>query len=110
MLSPWQLKKRLLMTAVWIVAAYGLALAAVYPIIARLEENAPPDRSVRPPDLNAADLLSFIVPTSYGRFGGSELASMSKRFPALPQNDTAYMGVLMIVIAVWFLGSVTTFD
>jgi hypothetical protein len=80
-----------------------LALAAVYPIIARLQENAPPDRSVRPPDLNAADLLGFVVPTAYGRFGGSELASISERFPALPQNNTAYVGVLMIAIAIWFL-------
>jgi hypothetical protein len=103
MLSPWKLKKRLLSTALWIVAAYGLALAAAYPIIERLQHNAPPDRAVRPPDLNAVDLLSFVVPTTYGRFGGSRFASISERFPALPQNDTGYIGILFVVIAIWFL-------
>jgi hypothetical protein len=102
-LSPWQLKKRLLTTALFIGMAYGLALAAVYPIISRLQNNAPPDRAVRPPDLNAIDLLSFITPSSYARFGGSWFLPLKDKFPALPQNDTGYIGVLFVVIAIWFL-------
>jgi hypothetical protein len=102
-LGPWGLKKRLLTTAMYIAMAYALALAAVFPIISRLEQNAPPDRSVRPPELNSIDLLSFVTPSAYARFGGSTFASVTHRFPALPQNDTAYVGILFVVIAVWFL-------
>jgi hypothetical protein len=102
-LGPWELKKRLLMTAVYIAVAYALALAAVFPIISRLQHNAPPDKAVRPPDLNAIDLLSFVTPSGYARFGGGTFASVTSRFPSLPQNDTGYVGVLFVVIAVWFL-------
>jgi len=102
-LGPRAIKKRLLWTAPLIVLAYAIALAAVYPIIARLQNNAPPDKAVRPPDLNSIDLLSFITPSSYARFGGRTFASITDRFPALPQNDTGYVGILFVVIAVWFL-------
>jgi hypothetical protein len=85
-----------------LAAAYALGAAIVSPVIFRLTHDAPPEHAIRLPEINTTDLLSFVVPQSYARFGGQTFASLSERFPALPQNDTAYIGVVLIGILVWF--------
>jgi hypothetical protein len=100
--SPVAIKKRLAWTVPLLAAAYALSAAIVSPIIQRLASDAPPERAIRPPDINSIDLLSFIVPSPYGRFGGQHFASLSDKFPALPQNDTGYVGLILVGILVWF--------
>ena len=100
--SPMEIKKRLLWTVPLLAAAYALGAAIVSPIIFRLTHDAPPEHAIRLPEINSTDLLSFIVPSSYARFGGSQFASLSDKFPALPQNDTGYLGLILVGILVWF--------
>jgi hypothetical protein len=100
--APWELKKRLLWTVPLLAAAYGLGALLVSPIINRLANDAPPEHAIRIPEINSIDLLSFIVPQSYARFGGQQFASLSEKFPVLPQNDTAYLGIVLVGILVWF--------
>ena len=100
--APFELKKRLLWTVPLLAAAYGLAALLVSPIINRLANDAPPEHAIRIPEINSIDLLSFIVPQSYARFGGQQFASLSEKFPVLPQNDTAYLGIVLVGILIWF--------
>jgi hypothetical protein len=100
--SPVEVKKRLAWTVPLLAAAYAGAAAIVSPIINRLASDAPPERAIRPPDLNSIDLLSFIVPSPYGRFGGQHFASFTDGFPALPQNDTGYVGLILVGILIGF--------
>jgi hypothetical protein len=100
--TPLELKKRLLWTAPLIAAAYALGAVLVSPIIHHLANDAPPEHAIRLPEINTTDLLSFVIPQSYARFGGQTFASLSDRFPALPQNDTGYIGIVLLAILVWF--------
>jgi hypothetical protein len=100
--APIDLKKRLLWTVPLLAAAYALGAAIVSPIIFRLTHDAPPEHAIRLPEINSTDLLSFIVPSSYARFGGEQFASLSEKFPALPQNDTAYLSLILVGILIWF--------
>jgi hypothetical protein len=100
--APFALKKRLLWTVPLVAGAYALGAVLVSPIIDRLAHDAPPEHAIRIPEINSIDLLSFIVPQSYARFGGQQFASLSEKFPVLPQNDTAYLGIVLIGILVWF--------
>ena len=54
-------------------------------------------------DVHGRDVEHQNTPSGYARFGGGAFASITERFPALPQNDTGYVGLLFVVIAVWFL-------
>jgi hypothetical protein len=100
--APVEVKKRLAWTVPLLALAYAGAAAIVSPIINRLANDAPPERAIRPPDINSIDLLSFIVPSPYGRFGGQHFASFTDAFPALPQNDTGYIGLILVGILVGF--------
>jgi hypothetical protein len=100
--SPVDVKRRLAWTVPLLALAYAGAAAIVSPIINRLANDAPPERAIRPPDINSIDLLSFIVPSPYGRFGGQPFASFTDAFPALPQNDTGYLGLILVGILVAF--------
>jgi hypothetical protein len=102
LVAPIPVKKRLAWTLPLLAAAYALAMALVIPILTRLQYDAPPDRAIRAPDINSIDLMSFIVPSQFGRFGGQRFASLSAKFPVLPQNDTGYIGVLFVAVLVWF--------
>jgi hypothetical protein len=100
--APVELKKRLLWTVPLLAAAYALAAVLVSPIIFRLTHDAPPEHAIRLPELNTTDLLSFVVPRSFARFGGQTFASLTGRFPAFPQNDTGYIGIVLLGIVIWF--------
>jgi hypothetical protein len=100
--APVVVKKRLLWTTPLIAASYALCGLLVLPILRRLQYDPPPDHAIRAPDINSLDLLSFIVPNQYGRFGGQRFLSVSEKFPVLPQNDTGYISVLFVVVLVWF--------
>src|SRR4051812_6146257 len=100
--APMVVKKRLLWTIPLIGASYAICGLLVLPILQRLRYDPPPDHAIRAPDINSLDLLSFIVPNQYGRFGGQRFLSLSEKFPVLPQNDTGYISVLFVVVLVWF--------
>jgi hypothetical protein len=101
-LVPRGTRTRVLACAGWIAASYGVAALLVSPILLRLGSDAPTGEPIRPADLNSVDLLSFVVPPPIARFGGSTFAGLSNRFPAYPQNDTAYIGILFLVV-IWFM-------
>jgi hypothetical protein len=102
LVAPMQVKKRLMWTVPLLASAYALGAALVSPIIFRLTHDAPPEHAIRLPEINSLDLLSFIVPSQYARFGGAHFASLSERFPVLPQNDTGYVGMIFVGILIWF--------
>ena len=102
LVAPIPVKKRLAWTIPLLAAAYAIAMALVIPILTRLRYDAPPDQAIRAPDINSIDLMSFIVPSQFGRFGGQRFASLSAKFPVLPQNDTGYIGILLLAVLVWF--------
>jgi hypothetical protein len=102
LVAPVVVKKRLLWTIPLIGASYAICGLLVLPILRRLQYDPPPDHAIRAPDINSLDLLSFIVPNQYGRFGGQRFLSLSEKFPVLPQNDTGYVSLLLIVVLVWF--------
>ena len=100
--APMVVKKRLLWTIPLLAASYAICGLIVLPILRRLQYDPPPDHAIRAPDINSMDLLSYIVPSQYGRFGGQRFLSLSEKFPVLSQNDTGYIGVLLLVVLVWF--------
>ena len=100
--APMVVKKRLLWTVPLIGASYAICGLLVLPILQRLQYDPPPDHAIRAPDINSLDLLSFIVPNQFGRFGGQRFLSLSHKFPVLPQNDTGYVSLLFVVVLVWF--------
>jgi hypothetical protein len=102
LVAPIQVKKRLLWTVPLLAAAYAVGAALVTPIIVRLIYDAPPEHAIRIPEVNSIDLLSFVVPSSFARFGGERFASVSERFPVFPQNDTGYLGLLLVGVLIWF--------
>src|SRR3954471_42517 len=100
--APVVVKKRLLWTIPLMVASYAICGLLVLPILRRLQYDPPPDHAIRAPDINSMDLLSYIVPSQYGRFGGQRFLSLSEKFPVLQQNNTGYIGLLLVVVLVWF--------
>src|SRR3954453_15455248 len=100
--APVIVKRRLLWTIPLLAASYAICGLLVLPILRRLQYDPPPDHAIRAPDINSLDLFSFIVPNQFGRFGGQRFLALSHRFPVLPQNDTGYIGVLLVVVLVWF--------
>src|SRR3954451_742708 len=100
--APMVVKKRLLWTIPLLAASCAICGLLVLPILQRLRYDPPPDHAIRAPDINSLDLPSFIVPNQYGRFGGQRFLSLSEKFPLLPQNDTGYVSVLLVVVLVWF--------
>jgi len=100
--APVIVKKRLLWTIPLLAASCAICGLLVLPILRRLQYDPPPDHAIRAPDINSLDLFSFIVPNQFGRFGGQRFLALSHRFPVLPQNDTGYIGVLLVVVLVWF--------
>jgi hypothetical protein len=100
--APMVVKKRLLWTIPLLAASYALCGLLVLPILRRLQYDPPPDHAIRAPDINSMDLLSYVVPSQYVRFGGQRFLSLSEKFPVLQQNDTGYIGLLLVVVLVWF--------
>src|SRR6188472_595418 len=100
--APVVVKKRLLWTIPLLAASYAICGLLVLPILRLLQYDPPPDHAIRAPDINSMDLLSYVVPSQFGRFGGQRFLSLSEKFPVLPQNDTGYNGVLLLVVLVWF--------
>ncbi|HEX3300307.1 MAG TPA: hypothetical protein VHW68_09360 [Actinomycetota bacterium] len=100
-LAPDPIRRRFLRT-VPLIAAAGLVTALlISPVLLGLVRDAPAGEAFRTPELNSVDLLSFVVPPPIARFGGSTFSGLSDRFPGYPQNDTAYMGVVFLAIAIW---------
>lgn len=102
-LAPRSVRRGFLQTLLLIAAAGAVAAVLVSPVLIRLATDAPPGEAFRTPDLNSVDLLSFIVPPPIARFGGPTFAGLSDRFPGYPQNDTAYVGIVFVAIAIWFV-------
>ncbi|HEV8088198.1 MAG TPA: hypothetical protein VGQ50_05960 [Actinomycetota bacterium] len=100
--APMIVKKRLLWTIPLLATSYAICGLLVLPILRRLQYDPPPDHAIRAPDINSMDLLSYVVPSQYGRFGGQQFLSLSEKFPVLQQNNTGYIGVLFLVVLVWF--------
>jgi hypothetical protein len=100
-LAPGPIRRRFL-GALPLIAAAGVVTAVlVSPVLLGLARDAPAGEAFRTPELNSVDLLSFVVPPPIARFGGSTFSSLSDRFPGYPQNDTAYVGIVFFVIAIW---------
>ena len=94
-------RRRLLRALPLVAAAYAIALVAVSPFLIKAFTDLPPE-AVRPLDLNSADLLSFLVPRATMLFGGAHFANVSRHFPGLSSDDTAYLGPAFLLILVLF--------
>ena len=66
----------------------------------------PPPDVFRDPTLNSVNIWSIVVPPPTARFGGETFSSVSKTFPSLPQDDTAYIGLGLLLVVVLFATSV----
>ena len=88
-------------TTLLIGLSYVLAAAILTPILLAAFRDPPPD-VFRDPTLNSVDALSVVVPPPTARFGGDTFLSLSQRFPGLPQDDTAYIGLGLLVVVVLF--------
>ena len=91
----------ILRTTGLIALSYVLAAAVLSPILLAAFRDPPPD-VFRDPTLNSVDAWSYVVPPPTARFGGEAFASLSDRFPGLPQDDTAYVGIALLLVVVLF--------
>ncbi len=88
-------------TTLLIGLSYVLAAALLSPILLAAFRDPPPD-VFRDPTLNSVDAWSIAVPPPTARFGGDTFSSVSERFPGLPQDDTAYIGLGLLLVVVLF--------
>src|SRR5207247_2969398 len=54
--------------------------------------------SVRPLVPNTADLLSYVLPRSPTWLGAGSFIRITRNFPGLAQDDTAYVGPAILVV------------
>jgi uncharacterized membrane protein len=88
-------------TTLLIGLSYVLAALLLAPILVSAFRHPPPD-VFRDPTLNSIDVWSLVVPPPTARFGGETFSSLSKTFPSLPQDDTAYVGIALLLVVVLF--------
>ena len=88
-------------TTLLIGLSYVLAAILLAPILSAAFSDPPPE-VFRDPTLNSVDALSAVVPPPTARFGGEAFSSLSDQFPGLPQDDTAYIGVALLLVVVLF--------
>ncbi|HEX3300306.1 MAG TPA: hypothetical protein VHW68_09355 [Actinomycetota bacterium] len=100
--APGPVRMRLLWTAPLVAASYLLAAVVALPILRNALQN-PPTTEFRIPTANSIDLLGFVVPSAPARFGGASFAWLTDRFHGLPQDNTGYIGVALLAVAVLFL-------
>ena len=95
------LRGPILRTTLLIGLSYVLAGLLLSPILLAAFRDPPPD-VFRDPTLNSVDAWSIVVPPPTARFGGETFSSLSERFPGLPQDDTAYIGLGLLLVVVLF--------
>jgi hypothetical protein len=101
-LAPMPIRIRLAWTIPLMAVGYAGAAVLTLPIIRHVLAEPAPD-VFRIGSLNSADLLSFVVPPPSARFGGAAFAPLTSHLLASPQDDTAYVTVVLLVIPVLFL-------
>jgi len=95
------LRGPILRTTLLIGLSYVLAAAMLSPILLAAFRDPPPD-VFRDPTLNSVDAWSVVVPPPTARFGGETFSSLSEKFPGLPQDGTAYIGLGLLLVVVLF--------
>ena len=101
-LAPKMVRIRLAWTIPLLIVSYAGAALITLPIVRNVLSQPEPS-SFRIERLNTADLLSFVVPPPPARIGGAAMTSISSRFLASPQDNTAYVTIVLLVIPVLFL-------
>ena len=91
----------ILTTTLLVGLAYVVAAVMLMPLLLAAVRDPPPD-AFRPPKLNSVDAWSVVVPPPTARIGGATFLSLSDRFPGLPQDDTGYIGVGLLLVVVLF--------
>lgn len=85
------------------VVAYGLTALLVAPYIAYAISHGLPRLPSSWPFVYTADLANIVVPTRLHRFGGSLVGPLSDRFRAPIDESAAYLGPLLIIVALFVL-------
>jgi hypothetical protein len=90
-------RRRVARTAGLIALAYGVMAVVVSPLIyyTLFKSGTTPQGS---PDVYAADLSNFVVPTPLTRFGSRHLPAISNTFRGNFTEQGAYLGIPLLVI------------
>lgn len=99
--GPKEKRKPVFTTMLWTGLSYLLALVAVSPFLIDAFQNQPPG-AIRELQRNSTDMLSIIIPRPTLQFGGSTFASFTEDWTASPQDDTAYVGIALLLMLALF--------
>jgi hypothetical protein len=97
---PPEGRSRLVDTARWTGAAYGLAVVVAGPYLFFVVAHGLPPQLPFWPARYSTDALNLIRPTRVTLFGGSRFASVTGRFSAGLPESGGYLGPLLVVVAV----------
>jgi hypothetical protein len=97
-------RRALLSTTFLIGIAYLVVIVILSPYLLQVIRSRPLG-SVRPLVPNTADLLSYVLPRSPTWLGAGSFIRITRQFPGLAQDDTAYVGPAILVVIgsfAWF--------
>jgi len=86
-----------------LAVAYGIALLLVSPLLVPAFTRPNPIGSRIFPELYPLDALNPFVPTTITWLGGEAFADVARRFAGNLTEQTGYVGLLLLAIAVWSL-------
>jgi len=86
-----------------IAIAYSLTVLLATPYLAYAVSHGLPRLPASWPFVYTTDVANFVVPTRLHRLGGSLMAPLSDRFLAPVDESTAYLGPLVVIVALFAL-------
>lgn len=96
------IQSRLRRTIPGLVVCYIIAAALLTPYLYHTFAYGTPQHPLYPPERYSADLVGFILPNILSYFHHPFLGLDSRRFLPDPWENGAYLGIPILVLAVWY--------
>lgn len=102
---PPDIRRRLASAGGWIISAYAVAAVIVAPWLYYTFADRVPGRPINDPRVHSSDLLNFLLPTPITWIGGDALSALTSRFMGNRGEQSAYLGLPLLVIVLLFARS-----